>query len=391
MSHHEERNSLPPSTINRVRIRRGRRQATIVLSGVVALFSSGCTGLKLSKAIQNSDDLIAAHVQAIGGMENLRALRSRTSYGVYEEPKFRQNHRCDEKRPNLIRITTNYNRETGTYGYCEGFDGAAWEYSFGAPKRVTGMPAKALRRASEFDATFIDYQYKGHAVEWKGKVRLLDRDVYRLRLGEADYFFDTNSFMVVMQRAVVPFHGEGKEDEIITMFSDFRPVEGILMPHRVQQQRRSGEIMSTLTWTEIQGNVEIPDDWFSPPLSPAQKQFELFRQNALAGDLGDLTSSYLRYEQRSEEDLNQQWENELNTLGYELMSHERYDRAIAVFRLAVEKFPKSSNLYDSLGEVYMVAGDNEQSLQNYRRSVELNPDNEHAVKMIKRLKDPEQR
>ena len=124
---------------------------------------------ELTHALTNADDLIVAHVRAIGGMEKLKSLITRTTFGVYEEAGFKQNHRFDEKRPNLIRISTNYNRETGTFGYCEGFDGAAWEYSFNVPARVTGIPATALKNASDFDQPFIDYHYKGHTVEWKGR------------------------------------------------------------------------------------------------------------------------------------------------------------------------------------------------------------------------------
>ncbi len=362
--------------------------AIIVISLLIScVLVSDCSSPESTPAISSTDDLIAAHVSAIGGMEKLKSLKTRTTYGVYEEAGFKQNHRFDEKRPNLIRITTNYNRETGTFGYCEGFDGAAWEYSFKVPVRVTGMPETALKNASDFDEPFIDYQYKGHTVEWKGRTRFLGQDVYQLRIGRSDYFFDAESFMLTMSRIVAPFHGEGKEEEIISINSDFRPIEGVLMAHQtVQKAHPSGEIKSTFTCTEIQGNVEIPDAWFGPPPSQAQQRYGQFRQIALDGDLDKLSSSYLDYKGVSRSQLHQRWENELNTLGYELISHERYQRAILVFKLAIENFPKSANLYDSLGEAYMLAGDNQLSIKNYSRSLELNPNNDHAVKLLEKLR-----
>jgi cytochrome c-type biogenesis protein CcmH/NrfG len=57
-----------------------------------------------------------------------------------------------------------------------------------------------------------------------------------------------------------------------------------------------------------------------------------------------------------------------------------------VFQLYVELFPTEANAYDSLGEAYMNRGDTEQAIASYQRSLELNPDNENAVKMLMKLR-----
>ena len=49
-------------------------------------------------------------------------------------------------------------------------------------------------------------------------------------------------------------------------------------------------------------------------------------------------------------------EQVLNTLGYALLRHEQIDAAIAVFQANVERFPRSWNVYDSLGEAYTAKG-----------------------------------
>jgi tetratricopeptide (TPR) repeat protein len=50
-------------------------------------------------------------------------------------------------------------------------------------------------------------------------------------------------------------------------------------------------------------------------------------------------------------------EAQLNTLGYKLLQQGRSDDAIAVFKLNVDAFPQSGNVYDSLGEAYLRKGD----------------------------------
>ncbi|QXD13828.1 class A beta-lactamase-related serine hydrolase [Rhodocaloribacter litoris] len=79
-------------------------------------------------------------------------------------------------------------------------------------------------------------------------------------------------------------------------------------------------------------------------------------------------------------------EDMLNTLGYRLLRTGRVEDAIEIFKLNVEMFPNAYNPYDSLGEAYMVQGDLRRALENYQKSVELNPENEHGARMIKRLR-----
>jgi CubicO group peptidase (beta-lactamase class C family) len=80
-------------------------------------------------------------------------------------------------------------------------------------------------------------------------------------------------------------------------------------------------------------------------------------------------------------------EPEMNRLGYYLLhTRKAVEAAVAVFRLNVEAFPESANVYDSLGEAYMAAGDRERAVQNYRRSLELDPKNTNAVEMLERLR-----
>jgi tetratricopeptide (TPR) repeat protein len=78
-------------------------------------------------------------------------------------------------------------------------------------------------------------------------------------------------------------------------------------------------------------------------------------------------------------------ENKMNQLGYQLLNRGKTPEAIEVFKLNVREFPKSSNVYDSLGEAYAKAGNRDSAIQNYRRSNELDPNNTNALEAIKRL------
>jgi carboxyl-terminal processing protease len=78
-------------------------------------------------------------------------------------------------------------------------------------------------------------------------------------------------------------------------------------------------------------------------------------------------------------------EDKINQLGYQMLNRGKTADAIEVFKLNVREFPKSSNVYDSLGEAYLKAGNNELAVQNYKRASELDPTNRNAIEVVKRL------
>jgi len=78
-------------------------------------------------------------------------------------------------------------------------------------------------------------------------------------------------------------------------------------------------------------------------------------------------------------------EPELNRLGYQLLRTGKPKEAIEIFKLNVEAYPKGFNTYDSLAEAYMTINERELAIQNYKKSVELNPNNKTAVEIIKSL------
>jgi len=79
-------------------------------------------------------------------------------------------------------------------------------------------------------------------------------------------------------------------------------------------------------------------------------------------------------------------EGRLNSLGYRFLRQKNYDAAIAVFGLNVEFYPDSWNVYDSLGEGYMNQGDRERAIENYQRSLQLNPKNTNGERMLEKIR-----
>ncbi len=79
-------------------------------------------------------------------------------------------------------------------------------------------------------------------------------------------------------------------------------------------------------------------------------------------------------------------EEQLNNLGYQLIGMKRIKDAVAILKLNVEAYPQSANVYDSLGEAYLDNGDKEPAIENYEKSLQLDPRNGGAVEKLKQLK-----
>jgi len=78
-------------------------------------------------------------------------------------------------------------------------------------------------------------------------------------------------------------------------------------------------------------------------------------------------------------------ENEINFLGYEFLNKGEIEKAIKIFKINIEAFPGSSNAYDSFAEAQMLAGNNKEAIENYKKSIELNPRNNHGIGMLQKL------
>ncbi len=81
-------------------------------------------------------------------------------------------------------------------------------------------------------------------------------------------------------------------------------------------------------------------------------------------------------------------DRELNALGYYFLRENQVAQAIEVFTFNVELFPDVANTYDSLGEAYMVNGERELAIQNYRKALDLDPGSDNAKQMLAELGAP---
>lgn len=78
-------------------------------------------------------------------------------------------------------------------------------------------------------------------------------------------------------------------------------------------------------------------------------------------------------------------ENAINDLGYNILKSGKTEEALKIFKLNTILYPKGFNTHDSYGECLLLLGKNEAAKAAYQKSLDLNPKNDHAKKVIEEL------
>ncbi|MEE4312104.1 MAG: hypothetical protein V2J62_09580 [candidate division KSB1 bacterium] len=142
---------------------------------------------------------------------------------------------------------------------------------------------------------------------------------------------------------------------------------------------------------EMQVYKDGGDDWIRPQHQSHVRVFFLQHKNMASeilkkGGMDSLQFSIAKIRKLRETDGNIYFdEPSFNEMGYHLMNSGKISEAIEVFKLNVELFPESFNVYDSLGEAYKKSSDIENAIKNYRKSLELNPENNNAKEILEKL------
>ncbi len=75
-------------------------------------------------------------------------------------------------------------------------------------------------------------------------------------------------------------------------------------------------------------------------------------------------------------------EPSINNFGYELMERGKNEDALKIFKLNIELFPNSFNVYDSYGECLLKLGMKKEAINTLKKSISINRSNVHAKSIL---------
>ena len=182
-----------------------------------------------SGAAPTAQEIVRRYIDARGGLEKLRAIRTL----VFKGPP-RANGRPGRQ---ILRARPFYFSIGG-----EGNDGSPWEAydEFGLRPRVTDAPGAALRHTAYFDDPLVMTLEPGWNLELTGTERIADRDTWRLRVTYPDgfvseSFVDRETWLLVGRRITAPVHAFGASVTSESIVGDYRPVNDVLFPFSLRE------------------------------------------------------------------------------------------------------------------------------------------------------------
>jgi len=241
---------------------------TGLLSITVFLF------LPLTAAAQTADEIVRKALDARGGIEKIKAVRSerisgRVSFSQGVEGTFV----VELKRPLRMHVEISIEGQKIIRVY----DGksSGWMINpFAENKEAQPLSAEDLRSISDeadFDGPLVDYKAKGNQVELVGKEKLDDKPVYRLKLTNKNeevrfYFIDAATFLLMKWEGIRKTQDQELPWESFS--SDFRELQGLKYAFRIDQGS-PGEFKQTLTTEKIEIDPPIDDSRFAKPVAQA--------------------------------------------------------------------------------------------------------------------------
>lgn len=220
---------------------------------------------------QTVDDVVRRYLEARGGLAKLRAVQSLRLTGTMELPDVRTPFVLELKRPARMRTEFTVEGQTGIRAYDGRTAWAQLPLPGEHPREMRPEDAADAREQADVDLSpLVDAAAKGYTVELEGRDRLPGGDTWKLVVRAKDrpprtIHLDARTHLVVQtsdRRRV-----EGEEVEFVTEVGDYRSVEGLVFPHRIDVGPRASAERQRLVIDRIEVNPPLDDARFSMPAS----------------------------------------------------------------------------------------------------------------------------
>jgi len=225
---------------------------------------------------QTASELIARNLQAKGGVEKIKALRSLRATGKVQQGAMTMQVASDSMAPNLLRQNYTLQGMTAVQAY----DGkTGWKIDpFQGRRDPEVMGEEELRDIVE-DANFagplLDYQAQGNRADLLGKDTLDGDEVYKLKVtlknGDIYYYYlDPETFLEVRIEKVQYINGAVKESVIEC--GSYKLVSGVYMPFTYETgPKQHPDAWSKITYEKIEPNVPMDPAEFKMPAAPGKE------------------------------------------------------------------------------------------------------------------------
>jgi hypothetical protein len=255
------RNSLEPLMYLRSRI-------IIVFAALIASVS-----FAEDKNAPTADELVSKNIEAKGGADALRALRSLKLTGkmLVQQGQIELAYLQTKKRPDEVRTEASLQGMTQIQAY-DGKEG--WKVSpfFGRkdPERMSADDVKALIEDTEIDGALVDWKTKGSSVEYLGTEDVDGTPAHKLKVvrknGDVSFvYLDPDHFLEI--RVLTQRMRHGAHEEVETDLGDYEKAGGVFVPTSIETGSKGAPDKQRVIIDNVEANVPVDDSIFYFPAS----------------------------------------------------------------------------------------------------------------------------
>lgn len=233
-------------------------------------------GLTLTGILRADDlaDIRRVHLESLGGAAKVRALEAIRATGHVVAGDSVLSFEMIAARPNRVRVTTGGNGRTLVQG-CDGVN-PPWRWDQGRAAEPSLMPAEEaadFAADADFDDPLVDPERRGIALDFAGEAEFEGRPVLRVLVTRPDVapailVLDPQTCFIQRKETRRPAQF-GQQDTVTTLFGDYRPVDGVALPHRIEVWV-NGRRISRMDLEEVSANPELAPETFAMP-APASR------------------------------------------------------------------------------------------------------------------------
>src|SRR3989475_451795 len=231
------------------------------------------TWFSFDAGAQTVDEIIAKNIQAHGGLDKLKAVRSIRTTAKFSQGSFRAEFRQENKRAGKVR------EELIIQGLAQvqAYDGkTGWQISpFGGrkdPELRSQDDLKSLVVDADIDGPRVGEKEKGHKAELVGHDSMEGTDCFKIKLsmkhGDVRYYYlDADAYLELKVEVQTTIRGALQESELY--YGDYEQVNGIFYPFAVEQAQKGSASRTQISIEKVEQNVLLEDAHFSLPATQA--------------------------------------------------------------------------------------------------------------------------
>jgi hypothetical protein len=230
--------------------------------------------LATQTSAQTVDELIKKNIDAHGGIQKLKAVKSLKATGKVMQQGLEIPLTLIQKRPAFFRTEVTFQGKTQLAAY----DGeTGWKIDpfqgTSEPEKIAGDDLKDMQEQSDMDGGFVDYKDKGHTVELLGKEDMEGTPVYKLKLtlktgSVRTIYLDAENYLEL--RVTAKRKTPGGEIEVDQYLGNYKAINGIVSAFSIETKVK-GQTVNQVIIDKIEMDVAIDDAVFKMPVKSQDK------------------------------------------------------------------------------------------------------------------------